>query len=98
MKEVLWTEIAETDLDSVLLYLRVNWSQQVLNKFKSKLITQLERIIKNPNQFPFLNRKRGYRKCVVTKHNTIIYKEFESHIVVLRLFDTRQHSNKQIFE
>lgn len=57
MKEIVWTEIAETDLDSVLLYLKVNWSQHVLNKFKGKLIIQLERIIKNPNQFPFLNRK-----------------------------------------
>lgn len=98
MKEIVWTEIAESDLDAVLLYLERKWMQKVIDRFKSKLRDTIDQILQNPKQFPFLNKKQRFRKCVVTKHNTIIYKEFGTHIVLLRLFDTRQNPDKRIYE
>lgn len=98
MKELVWTEIAESDLDSVLYYLEHKWTLKVVDIFKSKLREKINNILQNPKQFPYLNKKRRFRKCVVTKHNTIIYKEFETQIVLLRLFDTRQNPSKRIYE
>ncbi len=98
MKEIVWTEIAESDLDAILHYLERRWTQRVIDRFKSKLRDKIDHIHQNPKQFPYLNKKRRFRKCVVTKHNTIIYKEFEMHIVLLRIFDTRQNPNKRIYE
>ncbi len=37
MKEIVWTEIAESDLDAVLLYLERKWTQKVIDRFKSEL-------------------------------------------------------------
>ena len=37
MKEVVWTEIAETDLELLIKYLRENWSAKVLLYFKLQL-------------------------------------------------------------
>lgn len=34
MKEIVWTDIAENDLELVLNYLKNNWSQKVINNFK----------------------------------------------------------------
>ena len=97
MKEVVWTEIAESDLELLIKYLRENWSAKVLLYFKLQLEKEINRIVLNPKQFPFLNKKRNYRKCVISKHNTLIYKEFEDNIVLLRIFDTRQNPEKKIY-
>lgn len=70
MKEIVWTDIAENDLDLVLNYLKYNWSQKVINSFKLKLTSQIKCILQNPKQFPFLNKTRMYRKCVITRQNS----------------------------
>lgn len=52
-------------------------------------------IIKNnPESFPESQKKKGLRKCVVTKHNTLYYSFDAEKIYILTVFDTRQHPNK----
>jgi len=55
-------------------------------------------IAANPTQFPYINRKKQVRKCVITKHNTSFYRDRKENIDILRIFDTRQDPHKLKFQ
>jgi plasmid stabilization system protein ParE len=57
----------------------------------------LAQIKNNPELFPLINSELQIRKCVVTKHNSIFYRETNSRIEILRLYDTRQNPDNLIF-
>jgi plasmid stabilization system protein ParE len=79
------------DLENTLDYLDNNWNRQITTNFIDN-IEHLTRLISdNPKLFPLINKKRKVRKCVVTKHNTIYYRENKDFIDILRVFDTRQN-------
>ena len=91
-KSVIWSPLAEIDLEKVLDYLEEEWNQQVALGFLDKIENLTSQICINPKQFPIINIKKKVRKCVVTKHNTIYYRERKKTIEILRVFDTRQDS------
>ena len=39
-------------------------------------------------------RGKQVRRCVLTKHNIIYFKEFPDRITILTVFDTRQNPKK----
>lgn len=90
-KPIKWSSHAEDDFAKLLDYLENRWNTTVCLKFISKLDFCIDLIHKNPNQFPFLNVELQIRKCVVTKQNTLYYRETDSRIEILRLYDTRQN-------
>jgi plasmid stabilization system protein ParE len=91
LKPVKWSSYADDDFTKLLVYLENRWNKKVCLKFISKLDFCIDLIHKNPNQFPFLNKEFKIRKCVVTKQNTLYYKETDTKIEILRLYDTRQN-------
>lgn len=95
-KVLVWTDLAIVDLENTIKYFKEKWSEKVLQNFYFKLEALLIKIQKNPKQFPFLNKSRRYRKSVLTKQNSIFYKEFENEIVILRLFDNQSNPNKRL--
>lgn len=90
-KPVKWSSRAENDFAEILEYLNNHWSASVASDFISKVDKCISLIQQNTEQFPFLNKNFKIRKCVVTKHNSIFYRDTESRIEILRLFDTRQN-------
>jgi len=96
-KKVLWSPIAESDLRFTLFYLESNWNNAVVNQYLNKIDYLVNQITTNPEQFPLVNNKKKIRKCVVTKHNTIFYREKDEVIEILRIFDTRQNPKKLIY-
>lgn len=97
-KNVIWSPLSETDLENVLDYLQKNWNDTVVLRFLSNIENLLSQIANNPRQFPLVNKKRKVRKCIITKHNTIYYRENKGCIEVLRIFDNRQHPKKSKYE
>lgn len=97
-KEVIWSPLSETDLDNILDYLDHVWNRQVTIKFLDKTESLINQISTNPKQFPLVNKKKRIRKCVLTKHNTIYYRENKGYIELLRIFDTRQDIQKRKLE
>jgi plasmid stabilization system protein ParE len=81
----------------LLNYLSSKWDQKVAYHFI--LLTQhlLQQIAANPKQFPIIHKKEKVRKCVLTKHNTLFYKENQNQIEILRIYDTRQNPHNLIF-
>jgi len=97
-KQVIWAPLAVTDFESVLDYLNENWNEQIVFKFINEIEILISSIAKEPKQFPLVNKKLKVRKCVVTKQNTLFYRENKASIDLLRIFDTRQNPNKLKFQ
>ena len=95
---ILWSPLAEKDLGNILGYLSKNGSQRVIIRFLDKIDIATKQIAKVPNQYPIINRNLHVRKCVLTKQNTLFYREVEKRIEILRIFDTRQDPNKLKFK
>jgi plasmid stabilization system protein ParE len=97
LKPIKWSSLADNDFAKLLEYLEIRWNKNVSLKFITKLDFCVDLIHKNPNQFPIFNAQLHIRKCVVTKQNTLYYRETKSRIEILRLYDTRQNPEKLRF-
>ncbi len=93
-RQILWSPLAVTDFENVLDYLNENWNEQVVLKFMYEIENSIDMILKHPKQFPLVNIKMKVRKCVVTMHNSLFYRERKNNIELLRIFDTRQSPKK----
>ena len=96
-KMVIWSPAAEEDLSIILDYLKHKWSPNVIKKFIDKVDEHLRLISDDPGIFPIINKELRIRKSVITKHNTLYYREANRNIEVIRLFDSRQDPKKLKF-
>ena len=96
-KSIIWSPLSENDFISILDYLQTNWNDKVLSDFIDLTEGIIGQIAANPTQFPVINKKKEVRKCVITKHNTLFYRDRKEHIDILRIFDTRQDPRKLKF-
>ncbi|HAF29662.1 MAG TPA: type II toxin-antitoxin system RelE/ParE family toxin [Bacteroidales bacterium] len=90
-KQLIWSPLAEQDFESILKYVSQNWGFVVTRNFIERIDRLTNHISIHPRLFPLVNTKRKVRKCVVTKHNTLFYREKDKRIEILRIFDTRQN-------
>jgi plasmid stabilization system protein ParE len=97
LKPVIWSPSSENDFANILDYLNANWGYQVSINFIDITENILDQISHNPRQYPFSYKRRKIRKCVLTKHNTLYYRESKFSIEILRIFDTRQNPNTLTF-
>lgn len=97
LKEVIWSPAAEKDLESILEYLQLNWNDRIIVRFINKVDDTINLILEDPKIFPIINAELQIRKNVVSKQNTIYYRENAGKIEIVRLFDSRQDPNKLKF-
>lgn len=96
-KRIRIAPLAKNDFAGILEYLVKVWNPKVANNFIDVFEESLNRISHDAEQFTYYDRKMNIRKCVVTKHNTIYFRESISEIQVLRIYDVRQHPKKLKF-
>ena len=96
-KPVIWSPQSEKDLEKILGYLAKEWKESVALKFLDLLDTLLSQIAVNPRQFPIIHKHLNIRKCVLTKHNTLYYRNKRSVVEVVRIYDNRQDPDKLEF-
>jgi len=89
-KQIVWSPLSENDFPNILDYLNKNWGEKVAFQFIELTESFLTQISINPRQFPVIYKKKKVRKCVLTKHNTLYYRDSKTHIDILRIYDTRQ--------
>jgi len=97
-KPIIWSPLAENDFESILDYLQIHWGNKVVSDFIVITEGVISQIATNPTQFPLINKKKQVRKCVITKHNTLFYRNRKDYIDILRIFDTRQDPHKLKFQ
>ena len=97
LKPIKWSSLAENDFAKIVDYLETRWNNTVCIEFIDNIDFCIRLIQKNPNLFPFFNIKLQIRKCVVIKQNTLYYRETNSRIEVLRIYDSRQNPDSLLF-
>jgi plasmid stabilization system protein ParE len=73
-KQIIWSPLAESDLSNILDYLDKNRERKVAINFLDLTDNFVNQISLNPKQFPMIHTRKGIRKCVITKHNTLFYR------------------------
>lgn len=96
-KTIIWSPLAERDFLSILEYLHENWEMNVVQAFIDIAFNSVSLISVNPKLFPLINKSRKIRKCVLTRHNSLFYRDGKESIEILRIFDNRQDPHKLIF-
>ena len=93
-KEVILTPRAEKNYEHITDYVFYKWGVLATNRFISRFQEACTLIASSPEIYPFADKNKEVRKCVVTKHNTVYFIERENTITILTIFDTRQNPNK----
>jgi len=96
-KKIIWSPDSELDLEIILEYLSDEWESSVAVKFLDITEDLTKQISINPRQFPLIHSRLNIRKCVITKHNTLYYRNKRTHVELLRIYDTRQDPEKLKF-
>jgi plasmid stabilization system protein ParE len=97
-KQVIWSPLSEKDFENIIDYLKRDWDNKVVEKFIDITDQLINQISINPKQYPIINKNKRIRKCVITKHNTLFYRDRKDYIDILRIFDSRQDPKKLIFK
>lgn len=97
-KKIVWSPLSVRDFAMILEYLNKNWDEKVTNQFIDLIEIILDQISINPRQFPVIFKKERIRKCVLTKHNSMFYRDSKSQVEILRIYDTRQDPNTLTFK
>ena len=93
-RKVVISKTAEKKLEKLFDYLLQEWSQKVQLNFIKKLDLTIKIIKEQPEIFPESQKIKGLRKCVVTKQTTLYYRFDHHKIIIVTVFDTRQHPKK----
>ena len=96
-KQIIWAPLAESDFAAILEYLDKNRDSKVALNFIELTENVIDQISINPKQYPVILKKRKIRKCVLTKHNSLFYRDSRSQIEMLRIYDTRQDPDSLTF-
>jgi plasmid stabilization system protein ParE len=96
-KPIIWSPLSEKDFENILDYLDKKWGSRVASNFIELTENLLNQIAINPKQFPIFYKRKKVRKCVLTKHNTLFYRDGKTNIEILRIYDTRQDPNTLTF-
>ena len=93
--EIVWSPRALDNFHGVIAYPEENWFESVVRDFVKRTENVLHMIADHPNMFRPITEGSLIREAVVTKHNLLVYKATESKILILAVFDTRQHPKKK---
>ena len=92
--EVIWSPESEDDLSNIFNYLLIKWNFKIADNFINDVENKIQNIVKNPILYPIIHSELVIRRCVITKHNSIIYFQKNEIIYILRVFDNRQDPEK----
>ena len=93
-KEVVISELAEMNYESILTYLYSDWGINVANNFVERFEEVCGHLEKNTSIYPFANKVKQIQKCVLTEQNALFFRESENVVEILMIFDTRQNPEK----
>ncbi len=96
-KEIIWSPLADHDLNDILNYLSNEWGNKITFRFLEEVLFIIDQIAESPKRYPIIFEELSIRKCVITKHNSLFYNETPTTINILRIFDNRQNPNKLKF-
>ena len=94
--EIVWSPRALDNFHEVILYLEKNWTDLVVKDFVTRTEKVIQLISEHPEMFKQVSDQNASREAVITKHNLLIYRVYTNKILLLTVFDTRQHPRKKV--
>jgi plasmid stabilization system protein ParE len=80
-----FTNRAIEELDGIIQYVFDQFGFIVAEKVKSDYHHTIQQIAINPSLFPYFNKKKKIRKCVISPQTTLYY-HFDQNVVSLLSF------------
>jgi plasmid stabilization system protein ParE len=68
---IFWSDESLKNLDSIIKYLELNWTEKEIKKFLDHLDKRIQLISKNPLIFPSTKKSRNIHKSVLSKQTSI---------------------------
>jgi len=93
-KEVFLSRLAERNYEAIVDYIMAEWGVKSANYFIDRLIEVRILMSENPALYSFHDELKQIRRCVVTKHNVLYFKEKKDSIIILTIFHTLQNPEK----
>lgn len=93
--KILWTDNALFELQETYDYVEANWSKRELKILSNEIEKTLFLISMNPKLFQN-SKKKGVRRAIIKKHNTLYYRENKQNktVEILSFFSNRQNPDK----
>jgi plasmid stabilization system protein ParE len=85
---------AARDIEKITDYLFEKWDSKVVDNFVKRYEECFDLLANNPGLYPIARSDKQIRRCVLTKHNVVYFREFPNKITILTIFDTRQNPKK----
>ncbi len=92
--KIFWTEEAIHNLEEIIDYLHLRWTQREVDNFKIKLSKQIDLIHQNPYLFPASTFQPKLRKAVLSKQTTIFYEVKEHTVYLIYIFVNYKSSDE----
>ena len=87
---VIISERAESNLDSIINYLLMEWNVDIKDNFIDRFKKVVSLISKDPYIFQEFSKKKSIRKCLITKHNAMYYRIVKQRVEIITIHDTRR--------
>lgn len=76
----------------LLIYLQTNWGNKVAKELTIELDRRILQLTTLPDTGKPAQNYTNTRSILISKHNRLVYRFSETHIVIINLIDTRQKS------
>ncbi len=93
-RQIIWPHEAIRNIESVVAYLQQNWSQKEIDSLPDETERVIEMVMQNPNLFR-KSFKQNVHEVLITKHNLLVYEYTDTQLIILQIWDTRQHPDSK---
>ncbi|MFD0765230.1 type II toxin-antitoxin system RelE/ParE family toxin [Mucilaginibacter lutimaris] len=94
--KIVLSKRADKDFDNIINYIKEEFGSQPAIKFKNLIINFLSLLQSFPEIGSHEVTEKQIRAFVAHKRLKIFYRIDKDRVIILRLFDTRQHPDKHI--
>jgi len=88
--DVVWSEESIHSYFRIIDYLTSNWSSKSAHDFDAHLNQLVERI-QNFEEICPKSKIFNYYKCLIDKHNSLVYHNLNQTIFIVTIVDNRSH-------
>jgi plasmid stabilization system protein ParE len=93
-KQIIFTDKANSDIETLLNYLITEISERYAEKFVKQLYKKVEWISKYPDSGQISSKSKTVRSVKIDKYRKMFYRPLFTTVFILHIFDTRQDPDK----
>jgi len=95
--KVVWTDHALDELRQTVSYIEENFSELEIRRLADKIESTLALIATQPAMFPESPSRKGVRRAIILRFNSLYYRVKHRQIEILSFFSNRQDLRKLRF-